>query len=43
VIVVLDTNALFQVFGQASPFAPIREALRQGRLGLAVSTPILLE
>ena len=42
-IVVLDTNALIQIFGQASPFAPIREALRQGRLELAVSTPILLE
>ena len=42
-IVVLDTNALIQIFGQASPFASIREALRQGRLELAVSTPILLE
>ena len=42
-IAVLDTNALIQVFGQASPFAPIREALREGRLELAVSTPILLE
>ena len=30
--VVLDTNALLQVFGVASPFAAIREALRQGRL-----------
>ena len=42
-IVVLDTNALLQTFGQASPCAAIREALRQGRLELAVSTPILLE
>ena len=42
-IVVLDTNALIQVFGQASPFAPIREALRHGKLSLTVSTPILLE
>ena len=42
-IVVLDTNALIQVFGQTSPFTPIREALRHGRLELAVSTPILLE
>ncbi|MEO6786524.1 MAG: putative toxin-antitoxin system toxin component, PIN family [Chthoniobacteraceae bacterium] len=42
-IVVLDTNALIQVFGQASPFASIREALRHGKLDLAVSTPILLE
>jgi putative PIN family toxin of toxin-antitoxin system len=42
-IVVLDTNALIQVFGHASPSAPIREALLRGRLHLAVSTPILLE
>ena len=41
--VVRDTNALLQVFGVASPFAAIREALRQGQLELAVSTPILLE
>jgi len=42
-IVVLDTNALIQIFGQASPGTPIREALRQGHLELAISTPILLE
>ena len=42
-IVVLDTNALIQIFGHASPFATIRQALRHGRLELAVSTPILLE
>ena len=42
-IVALDTNALVQIFGQASDHAPIREALRLGRLSLAVSTPILLE
>ena len=42
-IVVLDTNALIQVFGVASPLTPIREALRHGRLRLAVSTPVLLE
>ena len=42
-IAVLDTNALLQVFGTASPLAPIREALRRGRLELAVSTPVLLE
>lgn len=41
--VVLDTNALVQVFGQASPHAPLKQALLKGRLGLAVSTPILLE
>ena len=42
-IVVLDTNALIQIFGQASPHAAIRKALRHGRLELALSTPILLE
>lgn len=42
-IVVLDTNALIQIFGRASPFSGIRDALRHGRLMLAVSTPILLE
>ena len=42
-IVVLDTNALIQIFGHASPLAPIREALLRGGLHLAVSTPILLE
>ena len=42
-IAVLDTNALIQIFGAASPLAPIRDALRNGRLRLAVSTQILLE
>jgi len=42
-IVVLDTNALIQILGQASPSASIWEALRHGKLHLAVSTPILLE
>lgn len=42
-MVVLDTNALIQVFGHASPLAPIQDALLRGRLHLAVSTPILLE
>ena len=42
-IVVLDSNALVQVFGQAPPFAPLREALRSGRVEWAISTPILLE
>jgi len=42
-IVVLDTNALIQIIGKASPFAAIRDALRHGGLKLAVSTPILLE
>ena len=37
--VVLDSNALVQMSGQASPHA----ALMEGRLVLAVSTPILLE
>ena len=42
-IVVLDTNALIQVFGRASPYAAIRDALQRGLLHLAISTPILLE
>ncbi len=42
-IAVLDTNALVQIFGANSFLSPIRDALRQGRLGLVISTPILLE
>lgn len=42
-ILVLDSNALIKIFGQSSPCAPILEALRRGRLELAVSTGILLE
>ncbi len=41
--VALDTNALVQLFGQASPHAPLKRALLEGRLTLAVSTQILLE
>lgn len=41
--VVLDTNALIQIFGRKSPFSKIRDALRHGKLKLAVSTPMLLE
>ncbi len=41
--VVLDTNALIQVFGKTSPVARIKEALRHGEISLAVSTTILLE
>ena len=40
---VLDTNALLQIFGSAAPFAQIRTALRNGLLNLAISTPVLLE
>lgn len=42
-IVVLDTNVLIRIFGRASAFSAIRDALRYGKLKLAVSTPILLE
>lgn len=42
-MVVVDTNALIQIFGASSPLSPIRDALRHGRLWIAVSTPILLE
>ena len=41
--VVLDPNAMVQMFGQASPHAPLKQALLKSRLVLAVSTPILLE
>ena len=41
--VVLDTNTLVQMFGRASPFAPLKRALLEGRLVLAISTPILVE
>ena len=39
--VVLDSNALVQMSGLASPHAALKQALMEGRL--AVSTPILLE
>lgn len=42
-IVVVDTNVLVQLFGKASSHRPLRDALRDGVLVLAVSTPILLE
>lgn len=42
-IVVLDTNALVQVFGARTPFVRIQRAILDGQAGLAVSTPILLE
>ena len=42
-IVVLDINALVQVFGARSPFAKLQQAILDGRVTLAVSTPILLE
>ena len=42
-IVVVDTNALVQMMGQASPFAPLKGALEQGHISWAVSTPILIE
>ena len=42
-IVVLDTNALVQIFGARSPFARLQQAILDGRLTLAVSTAILLE
>ena len=41
--VVLDSNALVQMSGKASPHAALKQALTEGRLVLAVSTPILLE
>ena len=41
--VVLDSNALVQMSGRASPHAVLKQALMDGRLVLAVSTPVLLE
>jgi putative PIN family toxin of toxin-antitoxin system len=43
VIIVLDTNALVQVFGARSPFLPLQRAILDGRVALAFSTAILLE
>ena len=41
--VVLDTNAIVQMFGARSPFAPIKDAIVGGRLTAAISTGIWLE
>ena len=41
--VVLDTNALVQVFGARSPYATLQQAILDGRVTLAISTTILLE
>lgn len=40
---VLDTNALVQIFGARSPFLEIQRAILEGRVTLAFSTAILLE
>ncbi len=42
-IVVLDTNALVQVFGTRSPFLRLQQAILDGRVTLAFSTAMLLE
>lgn len=42
-IIVLDTNALVQIFGAKSPFLPLQQAIFDGRVALAFSTAILLE
>lgn len=42
-IIVLDTNALVQIFGARSPFLGLQQAILNGRVTLAFSTPILLE
>jgi putative PIN family toxin of toxin-antitoxin system len=39
----VDTNVLVQMFGRQQPFRPLREALTNGRVELAVSNDILLE
>ena len=42
-IVVLDTNAVVQMFGARSPLAPLKDALVQGKLEVAISTGMWLE
>lgn len=42
-IIVLDTNALIQIFGAKTPFLAIQRAILDGRINLAFSTGILLE
>ena len=42
-IVVLDTNAVVQMFGARSPLAPLKDALVRGRLHVAISTGMWLE
>ena len=42
-ILVLDTNALVQVFGARSPFLPLQQAILNGQVTLAFSTAMLLE
>ena len=41
--VCIDTNSLIQLFGKRSRFRAIAVAIMDGRIELAVSTPILLE
>ena len=41
--VCIDTNALIQLFGKRSRFRAIAVAVMDGRIEVAVSTPILLE
>lgn len=41
--IVLDTNVLLQSLRRESPFRPIFDAIRLGRVELVVSTAILLE
>jgi uncharacterized protein len=43
VTIVLDTNALVQIFGANSPFLPVQRAILDGKVILAYSTGILLE
>jgi hypothetical protein len=41
VTIVLDTNALVQMFGVHSPFLALQRAILDGRVALAFSTAIL--
>ena len=42
-IIVLDTNALVQVFGARSPFLTLQHAILDGGVALAFSTSMLFE
>ena len=42
-LVVIDTNVMIRALARRSPVAPLFRALTNGRLGLALSSAILLE
>lgn len=42
-IVCIDTNVIFGMFGRAAPWLPLRDAMLAGRIVWALSNEILLE